>query len=121
MSRRRIVSTAQTSPTLPPRLAKRVGQSLSKHNLLRTARNLGPILVALTFATAADAQGTMDFSGAQTLMGTFNTRFAYVAVSRASVDAQIYTNNAATLTRSLSHDVSKASGVDLSIIADYPA
>jgi hypothetical protein len=77
MSRRRIVSTAQTSPTLPPRLAKRVGQSLSKHNLLRTARNLGPILVALTFATAADAQGTMDFSGAQTLMGTFKTFAMY--------------------------------------------
>jgi conjugative relaxase-like TrwC/TraI family protein len=40
-----------------------------------------------------------------------NNRFAYVSVSRASHDAQIYTNNAASLTASLSHDVSKASAV----------
>jgi hypothetical protein len=36
---------------------------------------MGPTLVALTFAgiaNVAHAQGTMDFSGAQTLMGTFN-------------------------------------------------
>jgi ATP-dependent exoDNAse (exonuclease V) alpha subunit len=39
-------------------------------------------------------------------------RFAYVSVSRASHDAQIYTNNAATLAQSLSHDVSKASAID---------
>jgi transposase len=31
--------------------------------------------VALTFATAANAQGTMDFSGAQTLMETFKNDF----------------------------------------------
>ena len=41
-----------------------------------------------------------------------NTRFAYVSVSRASQDAQIYTNDAATLTESLSRDVSKASAID---------
>jgi conjugative relaxase-like TrwC/TraI family protein len=41
-----------------------------------------------------------------------NTRFAYVSVSRASQDAQIFTNNAATLTQSLSRDVSKASALD---------
>ena len=34
---------------------------------------MGPTLVALTFAGVAHAQGTMDFSGAQTLMGTFKT------------------------------------------------
>jgi hypothetical protein len=50
---------------------------LSKQNLLRTARNIGPILAALTFATAANAQGTMDFSGAQTLIGTFKTFAMY--------------------------------------------
>jgi hypothetical protein len=77
MFRRSIISTAQTSPTHHPRLAKRLGQSLSKQNLVRTARNIGPILVALTFATAANAQGTMDFSGAQTLMGTFKTFAMY--------------------------------------------
>jgi hypothetical protein len=82
MSRRSIVSKAQTSPTHNPRLATRLGQSLSKQNLLRTARNIGPILVALTFATAANAQGTMDFSGAQTLMGTFNWRNDYAGIEQ---------------------------------------
>jgi conjugative relaxase-like TrwC/TraI family protein len=42
-----------------------------------------------------------------------NTRFAYVSVSRASQDAQVFTNNAATIVESLSHDVSKASAVNI--------
>ena len=41
-----------------------------------------------------------------------NNRFAYVSVSRASYDAQIFTNNAANLTESLSRDVSKTSAID---------
>jgi conjugative relaxase-like TrwC/TraI family protein len=41
-----------------------------------------------------------------------NGRFAYVSVSRASQDAQIFTNNAATLAESLSRDVSKTSAID---------
>jgi ATP-dependent exoDNAse (exonuclease V) alpha subunit len=40
-----------------------------------------------------------------------NARFAYVSVSRASHDAQIYTNDAATLAESLSRDVSKTSAI----------
>jgi hypothetical protein len=40
-----------------------------------------------------------------------NNRFAYVSVSRASYDLHIYTNGAASLVGSLSHDVSKASAV----------
>jgi conjugative relaxase-like TrwC/TraI family protein len=40
-----------------------------------------------------------------------NSRFAYVSVSRASQDARIYTNDAASLAASLSQDVSKASAV----------
>ncbi|MEI9980331.1 MAG: MobF family relaxase [Edaphobacter sp.] len=40
------------------------------------------------------------------------SRFAYVSVSRASHDAQIYTNNAASLSEVLSHDVNKASAID---------
>ncbi len=39
-------------------------------------------------------------------------RFAYVSVSRASHDAQIFTNDATTLAASLGHDVSKASAID---------
>jgi ATP-dependent exoDNAse (exonuclease V) alpha subunit len=41
-----------------------------------------------------------------------SSRFAYVSVSRASHDAQIYTNNATSLAESLSHDVTKASAID---------
>jgi ATP-dependent exoDNAse (exonuclease V) alpha subunit len=38
-----------------------------------------------------------------------NNRFAYVAVSRASQDAQIFTNTASTLATALNHAVSKSS------------
>src|ERR1700691_403077 len=41
-----------------------------------------------------------------------NPRFAYVSVSRASQDAHIYTNDAATLAQRLSTDVSKTSALD---------
>jgi conjugative relaxase-like TrwC/TraI family protein len=42
-----------------------------------------------------------------------NDRFAYVSVSRASQDAQIFTNSASTLTTSLSHAVSKTSALEV--------
>ena len=42
-----------------------------------------------------------------------NTRFAYVSVSRAAHDAQIYTNAASSLATSLSHAVSKASALEI--------
>ncbi|MGB0124632.1 MAG: hypothetical protein WA419_02490 [Silvibacterium sp.] len=48
--------------------------------LRRAAHVMGPTLVALSFAGIANvarAQGTMDFSGAQTLMGTFKTFAMY--------------------------------------------
>jgi conjugative relaxase-like TrwC/TraI family protein len=41
-----------------------------------------------------------------------NSRFAYVSVSRARIDAQIYTNDASALSRNLSNDVSKASAIE---------
>ncbi len=41
-----------------------------------------------------------------------NQRFAYVSVSRASRDAQIFTNDTASLAESLSRDVSKVSALD---------
>jgi ATP-dependent exoDNAse (exonuclease V) alpha subunit len=40
-----------------------------------------------------------------------NTRFAYVSVSRASQDAQIFTNNLAQLAPQLSTDISKTSAI----------
>ena len=59
------------------RLAKRLAQTLSKHNLRRAAHTLWPTFLALSFAGVAHAQGTMDFSGATTLMSTFKTFAIY--------------------------------------------
>jgi hypothetical protein len=44
--------------------------------------------------------------------GLLNPRFAYVSISRASQDAHIYTNDAATLVQRLSTDMSKTSALD---------
>ena len=67
----------QTShPILPA--AKRGGRFISKPNPYQLARIFAPYLVAVAFATTAHAQGgTMDFSGAQTLMSTFKTFAMY--------------------------------------------
>jgi hypothetical protein len=43
-------------------------------NLIRV---MAPTLIALSLTTVAHAQGTMDFSGAQTLMGSFKTFAIY--------------------------------------------
>ena len=51
--------------------------SYLKTNLAHALRVIAPTLLALTFASVAHAQGTMDFSGAQTLMGTFKTFAIY--------------------------------------------
>jgi len=48
-----------------------------KTKACRFGRVIGPSLLALSFAGVAHAQGTMDFSGAQTLMGTFKTFAMY--------------------------------------------
>jgi hypothetical protein len=58
-------------------LAKRLAQLFSRRKLLHATRVLWPTLFALTCASVAHAQGTMDFSGAQTLMGTFKTFAIY--------------------------------------------
>jgi hypothetical protein len=59
-----------------PKCANRRASYL-KTNLARAFRVTAPALFALTFASVAHAQGTMDFSGAQTLMGTFKTFAVY--------------------------------------------
>lgn len=63
------------------RRAKRLAHAFSKRNLLQVAHVMGPTLTALLFMGAssavAHAQGTMDFSGAQTLMSTFKTFAMY--------------------------------------------
>jgi hypothetical protein len=57
--------------------AKKLAQLFSKEKLLRAARMMGPTLVALTLTGIAHAQGTMDFTGATTLMTTFKTFAIY--------------------------------------------
>jgi hypothetical protein len=68
MSRRNCVTIARYAADLPKRLA----QSFTIRTSLRAARAVRPFAVALVFAGVARAQGTMDFSGATTLMSTFN-------------------------------------------------
>ncbi len=62
-----------TSESRPNRLANREASPFSKQSLAYALRTIAPMIVALTFASAAHAQGTMDFTGAQTLMGTFKS------------------------------------------------
>jgi hypothetical protein len=64
----------------PLRLAIRRAQPFSKERLLRAAHVMGPTLVALAFAGAANvarAQGSISFSGAQTFMQTVQTFAEY--------------------------------------------
>jgi hypothetical protein len=76
---------SQRSSVLPSpktgHLVERLASPFSKQNLSRIAHMMGPTLVALAFAGVssgvAHAQGTMDFSGATTLMGTFKTFAIY--------------------------------------------
>jgi hypothetical protein len=97
-------------PRSTTHLAKRLAQSFSKRNLLCAARVMAPASwVALS--GVAHGQGTMDFSGAQTLMGTFNNRLAYVSISRASDDARIYTNKADSLGERLASQVTKTAAL----------
>jgi len=48
-----------------------------KANLLPAIRTMAPTLLALSLTSVAHAQGTMDFSGATTLMTTFKTFAIY--------------------------------------------
>ena len=66
-----------TALTRPNRLANRKASPFSMQSLAHAFRVMAPALFALTFASIAHAQGTMDFSGAQTLMGTFKTFAIY--------------------------------------------
>ena len=49
----------------------------TQQQLSRLVRMMAPVLLVLSLASVAHAQGTMDFSGAQTLMGTFKTFAIY--------------------------------------------
>ena len=67
----------KTTVQLESRLPNRWAQRFNKQKINNAIRTLAPTLFALAFASVAHAQGTMDFSGAQTLMGTFKTFAVY--------------------------------------------
>lgn len=54
-----------------------VFRAIVKERILHAVRVLFPSLLVLSFTAVTHAQGTMDFSGAQTLMGTFKTFAMY--------------------------------------------
>ena len=58
-------------------IAQRWAQRLSKQKLASYGRTAAPTLFALAFATAAHAQGSIDMSGATTIMTTFKTFAMY--------------------------------------------
>ena len=67
---------ASRNRLLIPSANRLTGQTL-KTTLLSAIRSMAPTLLALSFAGVAHAQGTMDFSGATTLMTTFKTFAIY--------------------------------------------
>jgi hypothetical protein len=67
---------ASRNRLLIPSANRLSGQPL-KTTLLSAIRAMAPTLLALSFAGVAHAQGTMDFSGATTLMNTFKTFAIY--------------------------------------------
>ena len=72
----RVVSSRRIAQFNWP-LTTKWSPTLIRQRIFHALRVLAPTLVALTFAGVAHAQGTMDFSGAQTLMGTFKTFAVY--------------------------------------------
>jgi hypothetical protein len=73
MSHRIIASLPKFIADVDTRLA----QPQMQRKLFFASRMIAPVIVAFAFANVAHAQGTMDFSGAQTLMGTFKTFAVY--------------------------------------------
>jgi hypothetical protein len=74
---RHLLRLDKTPIRLTVRPANRRAEHSLKQTLFHAIRVMAPTLLALSFAGVAHAQGTMDFSGAQTLMGTFKTFAIY--------------------------------------------
>src|SRR5271156_3908722 len=72
MYRRKILARASNRTHVAKQLAL-----FTYQNMIRALRLVGPSFIALSLPAFAHAQGTMDFSGAQTLMGTFKTFAIY--------------------------------------------
>ena len=77
--RLRRADKAANRSSIQPR--RRLRKLLTNESLLQAARVMGPTLTALLFMGAgsavAHAQGTIDFSGANTLMNSFKTFAVY--------------------------------------------
>jgi hypothetical protein len=73
MSRKPVILAGHKS-ILPTFHLSDLNRAHFTRTIAQVARMMAPTLIAFTFANAAHAQGTMDFSGATTLMGTFNRR-----------------------------------------------
>ena len=58
---------------LDSRIAHRWAQKFSKQKAAAAMKAFAPTLLSLSFATAAHAQGTIDFSGANNVMTSFKT------------------------------------------------
>lgn len=72
--------THRRSPSTLPPIEFHHRNSFLLRSARRAARHVRmalPVLLPLILSTVAHAQGTMDFSGAQTLMGTFKTFAMY--------------------------------------------
>lgn len=67
---------ASRNRLLIPSANRLTGPTL-KTKLLSAIRTMAPTILALSFVGVAHAQGTMDFSGATTLMNTFKTFAIY--------------------------------------------
>ena len=67
----------QTKFRIDSRPTKRWVERLPKQCINQAARVVAPTLLALSLSSIAHAQGTMDFSGATTLMQTFKTFAMY--------------------------------------------
>ncbi len=74
---RRLFRSDASSNRLPVPPGIRWAQPFLKNTLFPAIRTTAPTLLALSLSSVAHAQGTMDFSGAQTLMTTFKTFAIY--------------------------------------------
>ncbi len=74
---RRLLRFDPSRNRLPISFANRQTAHILKTSLLSAIRTMAPTLLALSLTSVAHAQGTMDFSGATTLMSTFRTFAIY--------------------------------------------
>ena len=74
---RRLIHSDRSRNRPPVPSGIRRAQRFVNSTLFPVIRTIAPTLLALSLTSAAHAQGTMDFSGATTLMNTFKTFAIY--------------------------------------------